>query len=186
MQIPWNKDHPFTSLYFHIFKLANFQIALLTFIHLTTFVAAPPERVFDLSRSVDLHRQSMNAYAEQVVDGVRSGLMNEGDTVTWTARHLMKQRRLKVRITAMKRPDFFSDEQVEGDFVKMKHEHYFKPVENGTIMIDQFHFETGYGWAGRLFSQIYLEKYMTRLLTERNAIIKKAAESNGWKPFLNL
>lgn len=157
----------------------------MPFIHLTTFIAAPPERVFDLSRSVDLHRQSMTSYGEKIADGKMSGLMEQDDTVTWTARHLFKQRRLKVQIIKMQRHDYFVDEQVEGNFHIMKHEHYFKPAENGTILIDQFHFETPYGMAGMLLNRLYLEKYMTRLLQQRNDQIKRAAEGDGWKQFLS-
>jgi len=69
-----------------------------------------------------------------------SGLMSLNDTVTWTAKHLFRQRRLKMKITKIQGPEFFVDEQEEGDFKMMKHEHYFKSIENGTIMIDQFHF----------------------------------------------
>lgn len=153
-------------------------------IHLTTFIAAPQARVFDLSRSVDLHKYSMTDYAEKIIKGTVSGLMNLGDEVTWKARHLFKERVLAVKLTELKSPDYFADEQTEGDFALMKHEHYFKPAQNGTLMIDQFRFETKYGWLGSLFNQIYLEKYMTRLISERNETIKKIAESNQWKQFL--
>lgn len=156
----------------------------MSFIHLTTFIAAPQQRVFDLSRSVDLHKHSMNRYAEKIVKGTMTGLMNMNDEVTWKARHVFKERVLRTRITGFERPHYFADEQVEGDFVMMKHEHYFKPAENGTIMIDQFRYEIKYGFLGRLFNQTYLEKYMKRLLSERNAVIKKAAESNQWKQYL--
>jgi ligand-binding SRPBCC domain-containing protein len=156
----------------------------MPFIHLTTFIAAPQERVFDLSRSVDLHKHSMNYHEEKIIDGVMMGLMNLNDTVTWKAKHLFKERILKVKITQMQKPDYFADEQVQGDFVMMKHEHYFKPVENGMIMIDQFRFETPKGFFGKLLNQFYLEKYMSRLMEERNAVIKNAAESNQWKQYL--
>lgn len=156
----------------------------MPFIHLTTFIAAPQERIFDLSRSVDLHKASMKHYEEKIVDGTMSGLMNLDDTATWTAKHFFKQRRLKIKITQLQRPDFFVDEQQEGDFKMMKHEHYFKPIENGTIMIDQFHFETPSGLLGKIFNKIYLENYMTKLLNERNKMIKEAAESNLWKQYL--
>jgi ligand-binding SRPBCC domain-containing protein len=156
----------------------------MPFIHLTTFVAAPQERIFDLSRSVDLHKNSMSRHEEKILDGTMSGLMNLNDTVTWTAKHLFKQRILKVQITKMQRPDYFVDEQVKGDFAMMKHEHYFKPIENGTLMIDQFHFETA-GVFGKLINRFYLEKYMTRVLNARNEIIKKTAETNQWKQFIN-
>jgi len=157
----------------------------MPFIHLTTFIAAPQERVFDLSRSVDLHKASMKEHDEKIVDGTMSGLMNLEDTVTWTAKHIFKQRRLKIRITKFQRPEYFIDEQDQGDFVMMKHEHFFKSIENGTIMIDQFHFETPRGLIGKLINSIYLEKYMTRLLNERNKMIKQIAESNLWRQYLN-
>ena len=38
-------------------------------IHLTTFIQAPADRVFDLSRNVDLHKQSMAKYNETPVAG---------------------------------------------------------------------------------------------------------------------
>ena len=156
----------------------------MPFIHLTTFIAAPQERVFDLSRSVALHKSSMKDHDEKIVDGIMSGLMNLNDTVTWTAKHLFKQRRLKIRITKLNRPEYFIDEQEAGDFKLMKHEHYFKPIENGTIMIDQFHFET-VGLMGKLVTKFYLEKYLTQLLKQRNKMIKEVAEGNMWKQYLS-
>jgi ligand-binding SRPBCC domain-containing protein len=154
-------------------------------IHLTTFIAAPQERVFDLSRSVELHKYSMSHHREKIVDGIMSGLMNPGDTITWKAKHLFKERTLTVKLTKLQRPHFFADEQVQGDFAFMKHEHYFKPAENGTFLIDQFHFESPKGIIGRVVDRFYLTKYMTRLLEERNNVIKKVAEGNLWKQYLN-
>ncbi|MFL5807952.1 MAG: SRPBCC family protein [Flavisolibacter sp.] len=156
----------------------------MPFIHLTTFISAPQERIFDLARSVDVHKNSMSKYQEKIINGTVSGLMNVGDTVTWSAKHLFKQRILKVELTKMQRPDYFIDEQVKGEFAMMKHEHYFKPIENGTLMIDQFHFETS-GVLGKLLNRIYLEKYMTELLTTRNEMIRNLAEGNQWKQFIN-
>ena len=154
-------------------------------IHLTTFIEAPQERVFDLSRSVDLHKHSMTSHQEKIVNGVMSGLMKLDDSVTWKAKHFYKERMLTVKITKLQKPDLFIDEQVKGDFVMMKHEHYFKTVENGTIMIDQFRFESSKGFLGKIANQLFLTKYMTRLLEERNAVIKKVAESNQWKQYLS-
>ena len=155
-------------------------------IHLTTFIAAPIERVFDLSRSINLHKQSMTKFSEEVIAGKHSGLAELNDTITWKAKHLFKERVLKVKITEVKRPHLFIDEALEGSFKKMKHEHYFKPVENGTIMIDQFYFEVHYGTLGKWFNAIYLNKYMERLLTDRNRVIKQIAESNKWKHYLEV
>jgi ligand-binding SRPBCC domain-containing protein len=157
----------------------------MPYIHLTTFIEAPRERVFDLSRSVDLHKSSMKHHEEQVVNGVMTGLMNINDDVTWKAKHLFKERTLKIKITQMQRPEFFCDEQLNGDFLSLKHEHYFKTIENGTIMIDQFRYELKKNFIMKLVNRVYLEKYMRRLLEERNAVIKTAAEGNQWKQFLS-
>lgn len=153
-------------------------------IQLTTFIEAPQERVFDLSLSVDLHQLSMNRHNERIIGGKGSGVMALGEEVTWSARHLLKERKLKVKVTQLQRPHFFRDEQVEGDFRKMRHEHYFKPADNGTLMIDQFYYETPYGVLGRLVNQFYLEKYLTGLLHQRNEVIRKVAEGGQWQQFL--
>jgi ligand-binding SRPBCC domain-containing protein len=153
-------------------------------IHLTTFIQAPTERVFDLSRNIDLHKQSMSKHKEEAVAGTRFGLVEKEDTVTWKAKHFFKTRILRSKITDMKKPQMFVDEQAEGDFKMMKHEHHFKACNNGTIMIDLFHFETPYGPVGKFLSQVYLKRYMKKLLEHRNNIIKEFAETDKWKKLL--
>jgi ligand-binding SRPBCC domain-containing protein len=93
----------------------------------------------------------------------------------------MKMRIMKVRITAMQRPLSFTDEMVEGDFKSMKHEHHFKQIENGVLAIDIFSFESPYGALGKTVNTFYLKKYMEKLLTQRNRMIKEYAESDKWK-----
>ncbi len=153
-------------------------------IHLTTFIAAPVSVVFDLSRHIGVHKESMTPYREEAVAGTRFGLIEKDETVTWKARHLFKSRLLRVKITEMKKPEMFTDEQLQGDFSKMKHEHYFKPCENGTILIDLFHFESPYGIIGQWFNNLYLTRYLRRLLEQRNKTIKEFAESERWKRLL--
>ena len=153
-------------------------------IHITTFIKAPVERVFDLSRSIDLHKESMKDYNEQAVGGTRFGLIGKDETVTWTAKHFFKTRVLKVGITEMKKPFSFIDEQRKGDFKMMKHEHHFKSCDNGTIMIDVLDFETPYGMLGRILNSFYIISYLKKLLQQRNRVIKEFAESNKWRRLL--
>jgi len=153
-------------------------------IHLTTFIAAPVAIVFDLSRNVDLHKKSMSQYREEAVAGSRFGLLENGETVTWKAKHVWKNRFLRVKITGMERPGRFTDEQLKGDFRMMKHEHHFKPCENGTIMIDLFSFEIKYGMIGKWFNSLFLTRYLKKLLEKRNDTIKDYAESGKWKKLL--
>jgi ligand-binding SRPBCC domain-containing protein len=154
-------------------------------IHLTHFIAAPAERVFDLSRSIDLHKKTMAKSQETAVAGTTSGLIGLNETVTWKAKHLFKMRFLRVRITSMEKPFSFTDEMADGDFRSMKHEHHFKQIENGTLMIDLLSFETPYGAMGKLAEQIFLKKYLRKLLEQRNLVIKEYAETDKWKFVLN-
>jgi len=154
-------------------------------IHLTTFIAAPAERVFDLSRSIDLHKKSMAHTGEEAVAGTVAGLINAGETVTWKAKHLGKKRVLRIKITDMKRPHSFTDAMVAGDFKLMQHEHHFKEVSNGTFLIDIFVFESPWGGLGKLVNRLYLTRYMYKLLEQRNQLIKEYAESDKWKFVLN-
>ena len=84
----------------------------------------------------------------------------------------------------MSKPNMFTDEQSQGDFKSMKHEHHFKPCDNGTIMIDLFHYEVPYGTAGRWFNSLYLGRYVKKLLELRNKTIKEFAETDRWKKLL--
>jgi ligand-binding SRPBCC domain-containing protein len=153
-------------------------------IHLTTFIAAPVHVVFDLSRNIELHKRSMVPYKEEAVAGTRFGLIEKDETVTWKAKHFFKNRLLRIKITDLQRPEHFIDEQLQGDFKMMKHEHYFKPCDNGTIMIDLFHYDIPYGLFGKLFDRLYLFRYINRLLQLRNRTIKEYAESEKWKRLL--
>ena len=150
-------------------------------IHLTTFIAAPVERVFNLSRSIELHKKAMTHTGEQAVAGTTMGLIGLHETVTWKAKHLYKTRIMKVKVTAMEQPFSFTDEMVEGAFKSMKHEHHFKPIENGTLAIDIFSFETPYGAIGKMINTFYLRRYMEQLLELRNKMIREYAESDKWK-----
>jgi len=153
-------------------------------IHLTTLIAAPVERVFDLSRSINLHKISTAHTHERAIDGVMNGLINEGETVTWQAKHLYKERKFTSKITSLQHPDHFTDEMIQGDFKSFRHEHHFKAIQNGTIMIDLVNFESPFGIIGKLFNHFYLQQYMKQLLLKRNEVIKEYAETKKWVSIL--
>src|SRR5688572_21901947 len=83
-------------------------------IELNTFIAAPAERVFDLSRSIELHTDSTSRTGERAIGGVTAGLIGAGQEVTWRARHFGVWQSLTVRITAFHRPTHFADAMVRG------------------------------------------------------------------------
>ena len=150
-------------------------------IHLTTVINAPVDRVFDLCRSISLHKISTANTNEEAIAGVTTGLIKLNETVTWQAKHLFKKRRFTSKITAMEKPLHFTDEMIQGDFKSFKHEHHFKVIANGILMIDLVEFESPYGLLGNLVNKLYLKRYLCRLLETRNAVIKEYAETHKWK-----
>jgi ligand-binding SRPBCC domain-containing protein len=149
-------------------------------IELETQINNIPEICFKLSLNVDIHQLSTKKSSEYIVDGVKSGIMKLGDSVTWKAKHFGIWQTLTTKITEAKEPNYFVDEMQKGAFKSMKHEHHFIENEAGTLMIDIFHFESPLGIFGKIFNSLILKKYMSRFLIERNQIIKKIAESENW------
>ena len=165
------------SWWFKIFK----QMAV---INLTTTIDAPIERCFDLARSIDLHMLSTSKTAERAVAGTTSGLIGEGEEVTWEARHFGIMQRLSVRIESVDRPRYFVDRMLRGAFKSMTHRHIFREHGTGTIMTDELEFEAPLGVLGRIFSALVLTGYMRRFLVERNVVLKQTAESDEWRRYL--
>ena len=153
-------------------------------IHITSGIAVPIERVFDLSRSINLHQISTASTNEKAIGGIMSGLINKNETVTWQAKHLFKTRQFTSKITEMKTPVSFIDEMIKGDFKSFRHEHHFKAAENGTIMIDLIDFETPYGKIGKIANALFLKSYLENFLIKRNEVIKEYAETQKWKAIL--
>jgi ligand-binding SRPBCC domain-containing protein len=147
-------------------------------IRLETVVHASPERCFDLARDVEAHVGSTAATRERAVAGVTSGLLGPGDEVTWEATHLGVRQRLTSRITFFDRPRMFEDVMVRGTFRSFTHTHEFRPIAGGTLMVDTFRYASPLGPLGVLADKLFLERYMRRLLTDRAAYLKRAAEAS--------
>jgi ligand-binding SRPBCC domain-containing protein len=141
---------------------------------LTTKVQAPPRDCFELSLSVDAHTASMSRSGERVVRGVSAGAMELGDTVTWRARHFRIQFRMTSRITDYDAPHRFVDEQVSGPFARWWHEHRFEERDGVTVMTDIVEFASPLGPLGRVVDALFLTRYLTRLLTQRNVWLTSA------------
>lgn len=132
---------------------------------------------FDLARSIDFHKESLKHTNEIPIAGKTTGLIGLNEWVSWEAKHFGFVQHLTSKITAFNAPYYFTDEMVFGAFKSFKHEHIFKETENGTLMIDKFDFESPFGFLGKLANQIFLKRYMYRLLRTRSEAIKVKAES---------
>lgn len=154
-------------------------------IELFTPIAAPVDRCFDLSRSIDLHQQSLGASGERAVGGVITGLIGLGECVTWEAKHFGVRQRLTTEITIYERPRHFRDTMVAGAFRRFDHDHWFAPDGvGGTVVRDVFSFDAPLGALGRIAEATFLTRYMRRLLAERNVVVKQIAESDEWQRYL--
>lgn len=155
-------------------------------IKLTKYINAPAEVCFHLSRSIDLHQISTAKTNEKAIAGRTTGLINEGEFVTWQAKHLGITQRLTAKITKMEAPYYFRDEMLKGAFKCMWHEHIFKQEGTGTLLTDKFYFEAPLGILGKLASIVALRRYMIKFLEGRNQVIKQTAEGGEWKKVLSL
>ena len=154
-------------------------------IELCIEIAAPIERCFDLSRSIDLHLLGADQSGEEAVGGVTTGLIGHNQSVRWRARHFGIRQHLTSKITAFESPTYFQDTMTEGAFKCMQHDHYFSSASDGsTVMRDTFRFAAPIGFLGLFAEQLFLKRYMTRFLRHRNEILKHVAESEQWRNFL--
>ena len=146
-------------------------------IYLTTLIEAPVQICFDLARSIDAHQQSTSKTKEKAIAGKLNGLCEEGDVITWQAVHFGIKQKLTVKITKMTPFVYFEDEMIKGAFSSMKHKHTFEAHERGTKMTDEFSFKAPFGIIGSFAEKVFLVKYMTKFLKQRNGILKSIAEA---------
>lgn len=153
-------------------------------IELETQINAPLEIIFDLARCIDLHEESMSQTNEKAIAGVTKGLINLNETVTWEATHFGVRQRLTSQITAFDRPHHFQDIMLKGAFKSFTHDHFFEEKDGTVLMTDVFDYQSPLGFLGNIADFLFLENYMRQLLTNRNLLIKRIAESEEWRKFL--
>jgi ligand-binding SRPBCC domain-containing protein len=136
-----------------------------------------------VARDLDLHQASMARSGERAVAGRTSGLIGLGEEVTWRARHFGLIHEHQSKITAFESPLHFRDVMIRGRFKRFEHDHYFAPRDGGTLMRDVIVFESPLGLLGRMVDALVIERYLRRLIEERNRVVKAAAEGrDGIKP----
>lgn len=138
-----------------------------------TLLPVSPDRAFDLARSIDAHLDSAHDSNEEAVGGRTSGLIEMGEAVTWRARHFGIKFELTVRITQFDRPQMFVDEMERGPFKSMRHAHRFESTRDGTLMTDEFEFESPLGLVGRIADKLILSSYLRKFLSRRATFLAK-------------
>ncbi|MFM7671049.1 MAG: SRPBCC family protein [Bacteroidota bacterium] len=153
-------------------------------IHLTTFISQSADIVFDLGRHVGLQRDAMSDYQQEAVAGTRFGLLESGETITWRARHFFQNRLMRLRVLEMIAGDRLILEQAMGPFQSFRQERYVKACENGSILIDLVHYEWKQGRLGQIANQLFLGRYLEKMLNLHIEAIRRSAEGPRWKTYL--
>lgn len=150
----------------------------MTEVEVVTLVRADPATVFDLELDADVHAASMAASGERATTSTGRPALRLGDEVTFTARHFGVPWRLTGRVTVYDRPHRFVDEQVRGPFRRLRHEHLFDEVGDGTTrMTDRISFAAPLGPVGAVVARTVLAPYLRRLLEQRAAYVRRLAEA---------
>lgn len=126
-------------------------------IEIETKIAAPPERCFLLSLSIDLHMASTASTDEQAIAGVKHGTIGPNQTVTWRGRHFGLLLTHTSLIDRYDPPRYFRDVMIKGHFRNFEHEHFFEPTaDGGTLMRDRLRFTAPFGSFGWLAEKLIL------------------------------
>jgi ligand-binding SRPBCC domain-containing protein len=153
----------------------------------TTVIDAPIERVFDLSRSVEVHLLGNVHGQEQAlaVGGVTGGLISAGQRVTWRAKHFGVWHELTSEATVVEAPTFFQVTMIDGIFRSMQADHRLRTLPSGaTELRDLFSIAAPLPILGPVAEVLFLRRYMVGLNRERNAVIRQLAESDEWRRYL--
>jgi ligand-binding SRPBCC domain-containing protein len=153
-------------------------------IHITTFIQAPLQRVYDLARNLSVLKSSLQDTPAEVSSGAGGSLLATGDTLTFQSRNLGKTRTVTARVMEMDGSSHFTEEQVKGDLKSFRHAHHFKETDNGTIMIDLIECEGPRDFFGSMAGEGALRKFIERVAGKRIAQIRQYAESDKWKAVL--
>ncbi|GCF07155.1 SRPBCC family protein [Dictyobacter arantiisoli] len=145
-------------------------------IRVETYIQAPIELCFDLSRSVNMHD-------EPPVAGVTSGLLELNDTITTESVRFGTRQSITSQISEMEHPYRFVDVLTRGYFKILRHTHLFTAEKQGTLMVDELEFRSP-GRFAPLVDQLLLKQYMRRILLKRNLHIKQVAESGQTDKYL--
>lgn len=146
-----------------------------------TMVRAPMERCFKLAVSIDLMMAASNYEA---VAGVTSGLIGPGDTVTWQYRRLLRKGHHQSLVEVWHPYTHFRDIMIDGHFKSYEHDHHFALMNDATRIRDEIRFSAPSGMLGRLREKL-LQRSLTKVLRQRNVLLKQAAESDRWHEFLD-
>lgn len=149
----------------------------MTKIQLITNVYAPIEICFDLSLDIDFHKKTMSHTNEKAIAGRTNGIIELNEEVTWHGKHLGTYHTHTSKITKWERPFHFRDQMIKGRFKSFVHDHYFENKGDYVQIKETLEFTSPFWPFSILIEKLILKPYLTKLLINRNVMLKATAES---------
>ena len=158
----------------------------------TTTIHAPIERAFALSTNLALVQQTLGM---TLIGGPESGSVVADSRVHWrgwkfglpTDHHTLITGFEVPHIDGDARKAFFQDSQEQGRFAHFHHDHFFTQMEDSdvTTLEDHVHFALPWYFGGALAERLLLAPHIRRLARKRFALLKRIAESNAWRQYID-
>ncbi len=151
------------------------------------FVAAPIQRCFDLTRSVDAHRDSSTLIDGTPVAGRVAGLSELGDETTWSARFFGVRFRVRTKIVAMEAPAGYREARVGGLLRTFEHVYWFQPEGNaGGLTRIEDAFRVGLPWwaGGDVVTKLLLRPRLAEVQRHRLDWLRDACKGDDWTAYL--
>ncbi|MGI4828741.1 MAG: SRPBCC family protein [Janthinobacterium lividum] len=181
-------------------------------VHDTAWVQAPIDRVWALSRRVELVKETLGM---NLAGGQTTGFVEAGSRVVWSGWKFGLPTKHHTLITGYAAPHaaiadpraeptlgpelhaehpgqrvaWFQDSQERGRFAFFQHDHWMREqtAANGepqTLLEDEVHFRLPFGVLGRLAARFLMEPYIRRLVKRRFGRLKALAEGEGWRQWM--
>lgn len=169
----------------------------------TVLIQAPLDRVWALSTRVELVRETLGMALLGGADRITKGFIGAGSRVVWkgwkfglpTEHHTLITgfRPPHDTLTAAGKPNqrqaWFQDSQEHGRFAFFQHDHAFHELTLNregpvTILGDHVQFSLPLLAGSSLAAGLLMRPYVARLVRRRFAIIKRLAEGEGWRPWV--
>lgn len=103
--------------------------------------------------------------------------MKEGTLIDYTVKILGIPQRWTSLITTYQPPLKFVDEQLKGPYSFWHHTHYFKEVNNGTIIIDEVRYGIRFGILGEIVHALIVKRQLKNIFDFRERKITQIFES---------
>lgn len=153
-------------------------------IEFNTHIKAPIQQCFDLARSIDFHKISLSPIEEESVAGCTTGLIGYKQHALIQSNLWGSRFSTELKLVKFNPPFFLSYEIVGSHFHSIVHDYYFYDISEETVMINHFYYKPKWGFLGEILSFIFLEKFLKKVITNRNNMLRDYAETEKWKDIL--